>query len=119
MDLDDTVQQCEGVPSKLVGRHLASLLAHYEVTAADLGNLHYWELNKIQDKDGKRLPILLVAKLRTAWLEVKAAKRKQVEPRKDAVNHSKSANIRRNEHDDTSVYIDERGRKVYKNFNGR
>ena len=56
----------------LVGVHLTKLLKHYQITENDFMNLQFEELDKIEDIDGKQLPLLLIAKLRTAWKAVKA-----------------------------------------------
>ena len=50
----------------LVGTHLEKLLKHYQITEDDFLSLQFEELDKIEDIDGKQLPMLLIAKLRTA-----------------------------------------------------
>ena len=51
----------------LFGTHIADIFDHYETDIEDFKNLHYYELDLIEDLSGNKLPMLLIAKLRKVW----------------------------------------------------
>ena len=54
-----------------LGNRLREVFRDLQITRNDFLNLKLHELNNVQDLNGKKLPILLVGKLRMIWKSLK------------------------------------------------